>query len=66
MKNKCKRLATFPTNKVHKALVSLNNQTFYGVGSLTTYAKNLSFIKFSVLHCKTNKKLEILNDYGIN
>jgi hypothetical protein len=35
MKIKCKRLAVFPTNHSHKAMVSLNNQTFYGTGPLT-------------------------------
>jgi len=30
-----KRIATFPTNHTHEAVVSLNNQTFYGAGSLT-------------------------------
>lgn len=32
-----KRIATFLTNHAHKALDSLNNQTFYRAGSLTYY-----------------------------
>jgi hypothetical protein len=39
MKDKCKRVAVFPTNHTHKALASLNNQTFYGTGSLTKYPR---------------------------
>ncbi len=37
---KSKQLAAFPTNHPHKALVSLNNQTFYGAGLLTKDTKN--------------------------
>lgn len=47
MENKCKRLATFPTNQTHKVLASLDNQAFYGVGSLTIYKGLLPFINLS-------------------
>ncbi|KHO50671.1 MAG: hypothetical protein QT05_C0049G0013 [archaeon GW2011_AR13] len=43
MKIKCKRLAVFPTNHTHKALVSLNNQTFYGTGPLTIKYRNMEY-----------------------
>jgi hypothetical protein len=43
MKIKCKRLAVFPTNHTHKALVSLNNQTFYGTGPLTIKHRNMEY-----------------------
>lgn len=46
MENKCKRLAVFPTNHTHKTLVSLNDQTLYGTGSLTEYKGLLPFIYF--------------------
>ena len=39
---KSKRIATFPTNHTHKALDSLNNQTFYGAGSLTLNIADLT------------------------
>lgn len=48
MKNKCKRLAIFPTNQSHKAMASLNNQTFYGTGPLTIKHKNMIYINLAV------------------
>jgi len=45
MKNR-KRIATFPTNHTHKVLDSLNNQTFYGAGSLTLFDSYSKYINF--------------------
>ena len=49
MKNKCKRIAVFPTNHTHKTLVSLNNQTFYGTDSLTKMHTQTHNLNLSVL-----------------
>jgi len=46
---KCKRLAVFPTNHTHKALVSLHSQTFYGTGPLTMKYNNAEYKNVLVL-----------------
>jgi hypothetical protein len=43
---KCKRIVAFPTNHLHKALVRLNNQSFYRASSLTNVYKESYYINF--------------------